>query len=472
MSADTPSAGISVRNEVESPDLALNDAAMCLHFVEPAAVNAAPSGYPDCPVLRSIELDLLSYSFQEAPPIGSQCETYHRTPVEILFPETIEYLSEGESVALACRRTVVPAAAVVTSTGFLQSGARVWHLVLSPAPGSHFTEFDLIKLIHLYDGRTEGTELYDKVRFRRPESAATNAAGLLRALCPDAGPKAALRSGTIEIITEGQRAGNVALSELFSVVREALEPGRTSSDRKLSTWLETATTQARVLKAYCGIVSGILDHENLDTAEILDTLTPTLPESQAFIRSHRGTLVVVAEADRLKDHCADNVGISPYYLIPHALALYNESLIAEADDATQKALSDPKSSRAALEAAHALADRNLNNLYLPNLFNYSTEQELYERMMRLRGSGVRRVAAVSRMQELSGVISAIWETRREHGQMLIAVLLALLSVIQIKDIVISMAGEGKPVLGWSIFGVVATGICVLIVSFWRMGIRR
>jgi hypothetical protein len=93
-------------------------------------------------------------------------------------------------------------------------------------------------------------------------------------------------------------------------------------------------------------------------------------------------------------------------------------------------------------------------------------------MWRARGSAVRREAAVTRLQELSGAINTAWESRREHGQMCIAVLLALLSVVQIKDVVLSLAGNGSPIIGWSLFGVVAAAICLLIVTFWRMGIKR
>lgn len=97
--------------------------------------------------------------------LGSRCEIEEPIPVEIRFPERVEYNTEGRDMLLLPMRRTCRASAMVSSTLFLVSGIRVWHVVLMPEKDEAFSEYDIIKLIHLYDGRTENTGLAAKVKF-------------------------------------------------------------------------------------------------------------------------------------------------------------------------------------------------------------------------------------------------------------------------------------------------------------------
>src|SRR5687768_4592417 len=136
-------AASSVR--VEAPVLSLATAAVCLHYVEEEALASAEArAYPNCPVMRSIELDLLSYRFQLDPPMGSRCESHARIPAQIVFPERLEYQSEGRRVELVCPEPRRAAEIVISSTTFLRSGVRVWHVAIASPKDGCFNEFDLI----------------------------------------------------------------------------------------------------------------------------------------------------------------------------------------------------------------------------------------------------------------------------------------------------------------------------------------
>jgi len=161
--------GVALQDPRERPALNLKEVAVCLHYVpqwDSPPEQAQP--YPDCTVFRSIELDLMSYGYQIPTHrlLGSRCEIEEPIPVEIRFPDRVEYHTEGRDMLLLPMRRTCRAQAMVSSTLFLVSGIRVWHVVLVPEKDEAFTEYDIIKLIHLYDGRTENTDLAAKVKFR------------------------------------------------------------------------------------------------------------------------------------------------------------------------------------------------------------------------------------------------------------------------------------------------------------------
>lgn len=454
----------------EEPVLSLEKAVICLHYVEEEALTSPESrAYPDCPVLRSMELDLLSYRFQIDPPFGSQCESHGRLPVEIVFPERLEYQSEGRRVTIACPKPRLRASLITSSTRFLRSGVRVWHAAILPEPGGRFTEFDLIKLVHLYDGRTEATRLAGEVRFVLADGKEAGAADLLGALYPGVLKPVRLLAGTAQLLEHRPPKGK-ALPELVELAQKAAAGGKAAA--QLTAWLERRTPEGRSLLACCGVVSGILDHEALDAAEISDVLAPTVPEADGLLRLHRCTLVAIDRDDRVMDACRETVGISPYLIIPHAVLLHNEIMVDAADRELDQALTDPRARLRRLEAAHGRADLLLNRLHLPNVFNYRSERAIFREGAKERGSEERRSAALAKLAELGSRISARWEERRDRGQMWIAVLLAVISALQLKEVVFTVAGSGTGSGGWAALAGLALALAALIVLFWRQGIRR
>ncbi len=454
---------MSAKLRDEAPVLHLPRAAVSLHFVASAPENAA---YPDCPVFRSMELDLLSYRYQVALPFGSRCENRRPIPLEIIFPAQFAYHSEGRTMQLRCSQPRRRAAALISSTTFFRAGIRVWHLTLVPAEGTTFSEFDLIKLIHLYDGRTERTEMARQVRFRCPHGSEVPVAGLLAKLATDPSPDARLMAGTVEICTGGTDAGGISHGDLLAAVRCARQEGGQQDHARLVEWMQQGAVPARTLMAYCGIVTGIFDFDEVDPGEVLDTLEPTFADATAMLRIHRCTLVCIADEDRALAECWRTIGISPYLIIPHAVLLYNERLVDEAEEQIE-AVTDRSSSLRELEPARTLAERNLNRLYLQNVFNYLTERTLFERGSEGRGSADKLAATRNKLAELEARINTQWEKRRDLGQLAITVLLALLSLLQIKDVYFDIvAGAMPPGWRWASLGLTAAAMTLLMVLLW------
>ncbi|RJQ09808.1 MAG: hypothetical protein C4551_03380 [Bacillota bacterium] len=84
-------------------------------------------------------------------------------------------------------------------------------------------------------------------------------------------------------------------------------------------------------------MTGIFDFDQIDLEEAVDTLIPTFADATAFLRNHRCTLTCIAEEDRSMDECWEEVGISPYLLIPHAALLHNEAISEVANEVMDRA---------------------------------------------------------------------------------------------------------------------------------------
>lgn len=448
----------------ENPALALTRVAVCLHYVERLGGSETHAcEYPHCRVMESMELDLLAYRFQEPPPFGSRLEPPRhpprdgnaRRPIVIEYPAAFVYHSEGRSPQLVAQTQRRKADVLVSSTRFLNTGLRIWHITLTPRAGETFNEFDIIKLIHLYDGRTERTGLKDLIRFGLGDgdqddggqddnmgAVTAGAADLPRLLDLnlDSDVLPELRCGTLELIVGPEQQAEEPQADnpyvcVLETLRRAREDDGEAEARQLKTWMANDCLQRRIIMAYCGIVTGIFDFDRIDDEEALDTLEPTFASASAFLRIHRRSLICIADDDRSLRECWDSVGISPYLIIPHAALLYNETLVDTAERALDSALGSDTIGLEGLESTHIEADRQLHTLYLPNVFNYITERSLFDAGGESRGSNARRSAVLAKLGQLKDQIDIVRERERNRGQVIIQVLLAVISVLQLKGII-------------------------------------
>ncbi len=307
----------------DNPTLNLAMAAVCLHFVENPAQSVPPFVYPSGSVFQSMELDLLAYRFQDPPPFGSDIEPHppQRRPILIEYPQQFTYHSEGRAPQLRIKAPLRRAELLVSSTRFAACGRRIWHLVITPREGETFSEYDLIMLIHLYDGRTERTGLRERIRFRLDDA---DSAGCLVSELPrrlglplQAKDDPELKCATLQLLI-GNDDGDAAAKtdepqpNVFDTLRSAREADGEDAAQRLKGWMRDDCPQRRQIMAYCGIVTGIFDFEKIDDEEALDTLEPTFAASSAFLRIHRRTLISIADDDRGMRECWNSIGISPY----------------------------------------------------------------------------------------------------------------------------------------------------------------
>ena len=472
---------------LEAPRLAFGNASVCLHAVTSEAASSEPALREPCPIFGSMEGDLLSYAFQEARPFISHCITHGpeqappdsvKLDIEIRFPVFYEYRSEGRRERLACGAPHRRVRGYLSRTRYEAARRTVWHLTLRPLEGEWFDEYDLIKLIHLYDGVTEDTRLHRQIRFAVEGVEVGTVEGLMvaavrqlvgidpvaggaRPWSADARPVA----GTIELVEQADDARSLT---------------RAIAGLRGSGTLDWSGRDAGLLRAACGVVTGIFDFEEIDLAEAEDTLTATLERDDAFTRIHRRTLFHVTESDRALEATIDTVGISPYLLVPHAVIVLNEDLLREAGQRAAQALGNGAVRLPELESTRERVDRNLKGLWLPNVFHYDTERSLYELGLAGRGANDQREALTLRLEEIDSRLADLWQHRRDMSQMIIAVLLAMVSLVQIYEPIVNTIdlfaddrAEARIALLRGLkFAAVTFAFAALMVGFWMLGIRR
>ncbi len=458
--------------EEEKPILELRRCSVCLHLLEAESSSNEASqdgGYEYCPDFGSMELDLLSLAFQESTVCQSVSFGVSHEPVEIVFPDSLTYHTEGRAINLVTLETIQRATVSVSATRFPKSERTIWHIAITPRKGEYFSEFDVIKLIHLYDGRSEQTALKNRILFRKNDREEAQPAEKFFADLTGSGALS-VRGGTIQICNEDGVYRGFQYSEMLTLAHSAREDETGKLQKELIELLKSDNDKKAVLLAYCGIVTGIFDFTEIDIEEALDTLEPTFADYSSFVRIHRATLVSISEDDRSLEACWDRLGASPYIVLPHAVLIHNEVMVEEAEWLLEVSLSHRQTRNKGFnrlrdkEINFHLADKKLGQ-YLPNIFNYVTERELYSKGVEGRGLMDRLKSTQNKLEELRHRNESIWNFRRENGQRFIGMLLALVSMFEIKG---GLFGDAH----WVPFIITTVVLEGFIYWLWGLGLKK
>ena len=403
----------------EMPALEFGKYGVALHFVFDAG-ETQPSSIE----FASFEQDLLLYSYGHGgtPPFHSAVVELPEdaSQVRLVLPTSVRFESEGERISLrietdtgqrgpgeARERTV---GVLASRTDFVDSDIDVCHLVLVPtgAPESRLNEYDLVLLSKLWQGG-EAFDAANEVRIRRngdSMSLVEFAASIFGGIDPGS---AKLRIGTIQLVTDEPNWPKV-----FAEIRRACRnpPSDDEKLEELREWMEQPE-----IKGLGGIIQGLLDFREISYEELVDVFSP-LELDDGIIGIHKGTLVSIAEKDRVYDHAA-RIGISPYLLLPQAMLLHNEEQLDRGLVA----------SNTWKEMHHALAH------YLPNVFQYPQERELFVTGTASRGLVEQHDQLITRLAQASAAEDAKVAGRREWADDVRNALLLVLTGIGLRAVV-------------------------------------
>ena len=451
-----PDEAAVVERSREEPCLSFSEYGIALHF-------AAWRGRDDGSVatawskeLGSFERDVLSYAYRNRPPFFTHVlalpEELRR--VTAVFPADVEYTSEGRDVRLRCagldgdgvRRR--PFRLMASRTDFTASGLSVLHVVLGPQqrdgadgvtrPESELNEFDVIKLIKLWEG---GEELRDPevgdarpgwVRFvdaRGHELTHEHLARrLLAGVLDDGGRLLPRVVGTVQLLTPLCSVdADVSLCEGVARLRDGFFTStRIKSDEHARLW--------RHLVATGGFVQGLLDFAEVDADELLEAFEPVAVDAESMLAIRMGTIFSMAAEDRLYRATQSSVGISPYLLVTHAVLLHNEACLIEALDTAAAAVAPDRSLRDVTDDRTRI-HRIMDEYLLPNVFHYPQERTLYDAAYASRDLARHEQTARNRLLEIKANIDDRVRTRREWSEDAISVLLLLLAGLEISSIV-------------------------------------
>jgi GNAT superfamily N-acetyltransferase len=408
---------------------------------------------PPAEQFASFEDDVVAYAFQERTPFTSR-PIHVPDPcrqVDIEFASEVQLVSEGrtcsliaEDVAPGARRVC---AQVRASWTRFWTGITVWHLVLTPRPGSTaaaLNEYDVIKLAKHWSGGEDlkgpfgGNGAESTLRFVNGERSWT----LRELACAVIGEELGgelPRAGIIQLITGDENPG--AWREAWQAIRAARE------EPPIDISFPFTSDEQRVLvESIAGVIQALIDFREVDDAELRDVVAGMDVGEDGMQGVHKGTLLYMAASDRTWDVSKMSYGVSPYLLLPHALLLHNEEVLRAAaagvrDERTvMKArvrsqaeltglLERDRLRRFVRMPLHALqvartaalgvrAQRKklreirwrlrvaLQRDYLPNVFHYPNERRIYE-----MGETSRGLAALA--QELGETLQefdARWES--------------------------------------------------------------
>ncbi len=171
-----------------------------------------------------------------------------------------------------------------------------------------------------------------------------------------------------------------------------------------------------------GFNQNIIDFTNQEASEVLDSLDPIYPKSEEqeeegfFVRfANPRAMITFVPRSRTLEVGNDHIGTCPYAFLIHALAMHNEALTREQEEATFRAIDEIQSkidsgSFAEAEAQINSVRRDAFEKYerhrYRNPFRYDTERDVFEELELLRGT--------SRLKEAyQGALAALEEDVRD-----------------------------------------------------------
>jgi hypothetical protein len=490
---------------IEQPKLSFERASVCFEFVVDETYFENDGFDKDinpeyCVVTHSFETDLFAYSYQMDPPFFTRCFNT-KDPAgttKILLPATFEFVSEGRQEMFYTLSPnhddtrEIEMNVFLNFTYFKESNIRVWHLVLTSNEGNGISELDIIKLMKFFSGSQESksaaekTDIVKHIRFRPSKSIATDYnlydffeqashvryrlkeqyAGQIETEKAEDGSGRlvpgfnCLKTGIVQIDTNHCKFVGHEGPEQKEKFKEAVEElyaniGKTGKGEKaVGTEIESHYKGNKdaeyVFEAYCGIALGIFDYDRMGFEEVSDTLIPRSATTESFLTINRGVLTSFGYNDEVLDSSWRAIGISPYLLIPSAVLAANEYISIDADKTISKVLEDydpdePRHNKTldlgALEKARREVRQLLDVDFLPNIFQYPTEQDLYNYGLFHRGILERNRRTEAKLKLLDNLIEECNNQLNQQYQFTISAAAILIAVVQVVQPLINFLFE-------------------------------
>jgi hypothetical protein len=213
------------------------------------------------------------------------------------------------------------------------------------------------------------------------------------------------------------------------------------------------------LNALCGVALGIYDFHRMGYEEVTDTIVP-LKESandNTMIIMKRASLFSCCHDNSVFDSSIETIGMSPYLIIPNAVLVYNrvvsDHYIRFQSNMMQlldEDVNDDEFVRIRREAQKELnfskndlyqillrfrkkTEAHTDGIYIPNIFNYATEQEIYAIGTRDRGIDEIHNKVKSVKAELDEGISEVVEVRNNIYSLLMTIFLGMVSLTSLYE---------------------------------------
>ena len=439
----------------ETPQIRMNKASICLQFATKdeahLSVNSAI-----CNEFYSYETDLLSAHFQKRRPFESKFqEQIGVLPITIHFPEQYNYLSEGKRHQLVSIRQEVSAKLHVSRTRALNGNTSTWSVVVSTGDGDYLTEIECIKLLNFFGSKQEDVQMIAAIEWSCATISKCLFADFIAQLLSFSSQEPIeISSGILQTDTAYIDFEDASIefewSEFYLKLKHYNEHQELAEQEYERTYYNDLTFQA-INNIFCGFALGIFDFERMDFDEVTDTLIPRKANENYLLLLNRGILLCACHDDDMFSATLDAIGISPYLLIPNMVLVNNEFTLNRIDSAIENLYhhqnSKGKIALSELRKVRSEIDHWLNDNYLPNIFQYPTEKDLYEFGSDHRGILIYKANLENNIQTLDDLKDELIANRQENSDLMMTILLTLLSGIQFQSMFESFV-DGDFVMSW------------------------
>ena len=226
--------------------------------------------------------------------------------------------------------------------------------------------------------------------------------------------------------------------DLYNTIRN-----REESENSLTEPDGQKNYKTEIANMLCGTTLGIFDYDRMGPEEIEDTLSPR-PASVSevsFLTINRGALTAYyVSKDDVLDAAWTSLGASPYLLIPSAVLAQNEYVTLDAENQLNELMEHINTQQSKVNINEIIDRRNqindlLNNNYLPNVYNYKTERDLYDYGTEHRGIAQRYRRAKSKLEQVDIMIEHLVNSRSNNYQKIVQFVLGVISLTTILTII-------------------------------------
>lgn len=451
----------------ESSAIQFKRVSLCVQLSHetPKQINEVP-----CEQFHSYETDLLSYHFQRDRPITSRfLPELSIAPIQIHFPPIYAFHSEGRTNHMANERTTIQANLKISQTHFHASENTVWSVTLMNCEDDYFSELEIIKLSSYFGSSQERTGLKDNIQFSKPGGEKMNLSDFISSTLNLTETPISIGSGIIQLETAEIISNNNQIQlnwgEFYDELTESFS-NPDSPNIALNTKYNNDESYTTFLNLMCGFALGIFDYNRMGFDEVVDTLQLLKGDNSYLLFINRGIMLNLCHEDEMFESVLENIGISPYLLIPNA-ALNNNTFYLES---TLKKLSDLEFSTQAThvlleerkQAEHALLKGVVNNI-----FHYKTEKNLFQFCSTERNHSIMIQEIEANLDELKHIVDERKTKREDRSDLFMTLLLTVLSCLQFQGIFQSVANNNL-FMSWVYTVTFSLTITFMIYTLLRM----
>lgn len=427
------------------------------------------------------------------------------TEVVVRFPQMTEYTSEGRQetlYVLPIKNGIQnPKVKKVTSanerirdrivkelklnvflnyTYFFNSEIRVWHLIFASSEEHPIDEIDLIKLMKFFSGSQESKSENAKkanlqnIKFVNPK-APEKEMSMIELFTEVSGIKYTkhesqeilndeiepisinnINTGIVaidskycsfpnEVSSEKSRNAESALVQLFKNLKNNEERQKVNSS-DVERQYQSNSNAEFVFKTFCGITLGIFDYDRMSFEEVSDTIIPRSTTESSFLTINRGVLSSFGYNDNVFSASNRSLGMNPYLLVPSAVLAQNEYIANDAFSKSKLTLDKLHTAKKIINVRELEIMRKhvrslLNIDFLPNVFQYATEQDLYNYGMHHRGVLEKVNRTKANLEQIDDIINESNSQLNHRYQFWVNVLLMIISIFQIYEVVANLIIE-------------------------------